>query len=261
MVQHDDQPVYDIDKIFASLTLAEAPDAEGRKPLPETPPRTPTHTPRKQKVSSPEQSTSASISYSYASPTRSGHTQDWAHAAHVTQGTPESRVQCIGKRPKTRTKKAAYVVFRGRTIGVFRVWQDVQQATSGLPFALHQGYTTQDLATAAFDFAERRGWTAQYTASLFTVPLTAPLPIPEALHAPKLFSSPLATRRVEDSWFVVYAGIHPGVFPTSIECALNVLGIEASVHESAATYALACEKFRHAKERGEVHVRGRQGHV
>jgi hypothetical protein len=40
----------------------------------------------------------------------------------------------------------------------------------------------------------------------------------------------------------------------SVECALNVLGIPSSVHDSAPSYREAWQMFREAKVRGEVSV-------
>jgi hypothetical protein len=121
------------------------------------------------------------------------------------------------------------VVFRGQAIGVFDTWWVIQHllctpchrdflreqakhATSGVRFALHQGYPSREDATRAFEFARRKGWTCASLAWV-TGPVSggdAPQPVVQEDGAAVLLSG----CQIGDPWYVVYAGINPGVFPT-----------------------------------------------
>ncbi|KAJ6455649.1 hypothetical protein C8R47DRAFT_1228147 [Mycena vitilis] len=204
-----------------------------------------------------EQSASASRrrSYIFTSPRRTGRTNDWSEAAEATQGSPLALVRAVHQprsRPASRNP-TAYVVFRGRNIGVRLTWREVQADTSGVRFSLQQGYRNEADAQAAFDHAHANGWTCT-SSEWAPTPITrsqAPLPVTEENPSP----SHLSSRRPDDPWYVVYAGVNPGIFPTSLECALNVLGISCSWYERAESYSAAVVAFHRALDRGEVHVR------
>ncbi|KAJ7178544.1 hypothetical protein C8R43DRAFT_942197 [Mycena crocata] len=259
-------PLYDIDEILASLTLED----DGKDPRPDSSPTPPPKSP--EPPATPERRStrsapctparqradphSSSTIYVFQSPQKSGFTSDWSEAANATQGTSRSHVRAVYKTAKSRTGKIlAYVVFRGRTIGVFESWDPVRVSTTGVRFALHQGYMSVEAAHHAFSLAQENGWTRTASATLLSSPINitnAPLPISEG--AP-LIVSQLFARGTTDAWYVVYAGVNPGVFGSYIECALNVLGIRNSSHESIVGYDLARLKFSDAAGRGEVHVR------
>ncbi|KAJ7017141.1 hypothetical protein C8F04DRAFT_1279936 [Mycena alexandri] len=267
-------PVYDIDEIFATLTLEERASPTRRRrrrsrpPAPVTPPpdyediasrrsppRTPTARPPPSSSSSPPPSSSPTV-YKVSSPAQTGYLADWSEAANLTRASPHTTVRAVRKTPaKRRSKKAAYVVFRGRSIGVFLTWEEVSRATSGVRFALQQGYTTVDDAQVAFDTAVSKGWTcaSDFWRATPVLPSQAPAPLTTD---PAMDADTRSRRRSVEahSWYVVYAGVNPGVFATSLECALNVLGIESSLHESTPTYADAVAKFQRATARGEVRV-------
>ncbi|KAJ7825524.1 hypothetical protein B0H13DRAFT_2374918 [Mycena leptocephala] len=242
-------PLYDIDQLVANLTLEDPPTTptkpkrkkENEGPPPASPPAPPPiAAPPGYSAHNP--SIAPSPLYRFESPTKAGYTRHWSEAAHATQGIPNSRAQALHKPPKGRgPKKAAYVVFRGRSTGVFLSWKEVERETSRLRFAVYQGYTSVEQATAAFDLAQRR----------------APSPIPEdAEQAP----APLFPR-AHDRYYVVFAGLNPGVFATNVECALNVLGIPSCIHNSVDCYQQARDMFREAKARGEVFAREARAEV
>ncbi|KAJ7436469.1 hypothetical protein B0H11DRAFT_2256174 [Mycena galericulata] len=281
-------PVYDIDEIFASLTLEEQAEVERPPPRrrrrartsdgsstrvdapPSTPPRPLT----------PDQPVLASLSetatlYRFSSPTKSGLTEDWSEAAHAMQ-TASAQVRAMRKPRKKRSKKVAYVVFRGRHVGIMSTWHvffwtsrlrtayqgssprdEVEDAISGIPFAIHKGFASRETAMAAFQHAEANAWTSTAVAwtSLPISMTRAPLPVADA--TPTSLPA-VATRDPKDPWYVVYAGINPGIFPTSVECMLNVLGIQDSVYESVPTFSEAQAKFARALRRGEVSVQRRR---
>ncbi|KAJ7470057.1 hypothetical protein B0H11DRAFT_2237973 [Mycena galericulata] len=261
-------PVYDIDEIWASLTLEEqeegrcpteprhtsapAKQPSGKKktppslPLPATPPRATHREPQPPPYVTP-------TLYRFSSPTKSGYTPDWSEAAHATQGTGGHAHAVHPKPAKRRGIKAAYVVFRGRSTGVMHTWAEVTDATSGLSFAVHQGYQSLAMAQTAFQHAVDQGWTSSASEWSALPRSIASAPLPVADHT-TLAVPELPTRQLSDRWYVVYAGVNPGIFPTNLECALNVLGIKRSVHESVATFAEAQAKFARATVRGEVSV-------
>ncbi|KAJ7712635.1 hypothetical protein B0H16DRAFT_1479259 [Mycena metata] len=151
-------------------------------------------------------------------------------------------------------KPRAYTVFRGRSIGVFDHWPQAERAVSGIRFGVHQGYSTRERADAAFALAQANGWTYRGDAWMATAVASSEAPLPVTDEAGRCTSESLFLRGPADPWYIVYAGVNPGIFPTFVECALNVLGICGSVHEKAPTFAVARTRFEGARERGEVRV-------
>ncbi|KAJ7163983.1 hypothetical protein C8R43DRAFT_1122944 [Mycena crocata] len=262
-------PSYHLAELLTNMTLEDEASVPG-PPSPATPPpvtpelpHTPEHpltrsaptTPARRSHISSGPSTPAKL-YSYYSPHASGITQHWSKAANATQGTSRSsHVHAIYQTPKRRHKNEAYVVYRGHSSGVFDNWEEVRLSTTGVRFALHQGYPTIEAAERAFKVAEDNGWTSTDTNTWLSTPISithAPLPLPPTGTVP---TSDLFTRRPDDPWFIVYSGVNPGVFPSNLECQLNVLGIHNSAHESVIGLENARAKFAGAVLRHEVHVR------
>ncbi|KAJ7601902.1 hypothetical protein DFH06DRAFT_1351896 [Mycena polygramma] len=255
-------PVYDIDEIFASFTIEErlyyniTSDDDNDIPPPA---RAPTYKPpdaqRRPAPTQPTLSASTAGSRSLsARPTRNPGNVQYRPSPQLRRKPEPPAVarpnapNALGTSPRpARRRIVAYVVFRGRRIGVFYSWHLVHQATSGLSFALQQGYASTELAIASFEVAQRHGWTFQSAApSPVTLPRHAPLPIApgDDLNAPGLFP-----REPNDPYYVVYAGINPGVFGTYLECALNVLAVPSSSHKRLPTYPEALRSF-------QIHTRG-----
>ncbi|KAJ7160862.1 hypothetical protein C8R46DRAFT_1038080 [Mycena filopes] len=165
-------------------------------------------------------------------------------------------IPCLRLKSRSRTGKfKVYVVFRGRFIGVFDLWDDVVAATSGFRFALQQGYSSRQDAELAYQFAETHGWTSNSQTWTLTPLLSKDAPLPHPVPG-KTASSPstLSYRETGAPWYIAYRGINPGVFGTFVECALNTLGVEGALHESVPTYEEAVAKFTRASVRGEVSV-------
>ncbi|KAJ7814315.1 hypothetical protein B0H13DRAFT_1924909 [Mycena leptocephala] len=239
------RPLYDIDVILATLTLDDPPP---QRPDIDPPPYTPT-TPRRPISSRPTVTSSPSL-YLFESPTQAGVSSDWSQAAHATQGISGAHVDALRRPSKPATTKRAWVVFRGRRIGVCDTWATAKASVNAYRFALHQGYPDRAQAVAAFEFTQGRGWTCEAGAwsALPVSPRHAPMPIPTGGALP---TTHLSSRRPADPYYVVFKGINPGVFGTSVECALNVLGVSGSVHQRAPTYLEALEMFQRAEGRGE----------
>jgi hypothetical protein len=90
--------------------------------------------------------------------------------------------------------------------------------TSGVRFSLQQGYTSVAAAHAAFELAQRNGWTCR-DASWPVAPRSAsqaPLPLTDdpASTSSSTPPSPFTHVASGDAWYVVYAGVNPGVFRT-----------------------------------------------
>ncbi|KAJ7911939.1 hypothetical protein B0H13DRAFT_2327794 [Mycena leptocephala] len=181
-------------------------------------------TPVKPKASSSRPVGPASPSlYRVKTPTQIQYTEDWSQAAHATQGIPHAHVNALSKRPKLRGVAKTYVVFRGRTTGILYSWAETERATT-------------DIDSPFLDCC---------------APLRPSCSPPDSRERTDLRDRSLPSTP-NDPYYVVYAGVNPGVFSTSIECALNVLGIRSSIHESVATYQEARDKFRRAQGRNEV---------
>ncbi|KAJ7602638.1 hypothetical protein DFH06DRAFT_1351158 [Mycena polygramma] len=257
-------PVYDLDEIIANLDLEdEVPrrrrpvsrthvtPTQPRPPRPPTQPRPPrarspsTPPPRYSAVPevpravplTPQIPAGSPTVYEVGSPQGTAYSTECtdicrSEAASAVQASPTSHVRAVRKSKRRGGKPAAYVVFRGRDIGVMHNWPDVVAATSGVSFSLQQGYRTLRLAASPH------------------------CTFPGAKASPAFGRTQSAGFRLpDDRWYIVYQGINPGVFGTSVECALNVLGIRDAVHNSADSYLAAKNKFRGAMEKGDVHVR------
>ncbi|KAJ7605233.1 hypothetical protein DFH06DRAFT_1150624 [Mycena polygramma] len=294
----DEVPCYDLDEIIANLTLEDeaaltrttstsprrppAPPATRLPPVrPETPPprysrRPPPNTPATRPAPSSSRAAIATpepptVTPPSTPPARCGETMHWSQAANATQGVPNS-VVFGSPRAKRRGKRAVYVVFRGRTVGVMDTWYEsayalhrttrthppfrraeAEAATRGVRFSLHQGYSTETPAREAFQLAQANGWTST-SQTWSVVPLSSSL-APQPWGTASTPSTALCPREPSDPWYVVYSGVNPGIFGTSVECALNVLGIRSSYHEKFATYDEAVADFARATAEGEVHVR------
>ncbi|KAJ7716653.1 hypothetical protein B0H14DRAFT_2643823 [Mycena olivaceomarginata] len=238
-------PLYDLDEIIAGLTLddgksfsscncsnltsAEPGRSHGSPPAhgwarARSPPATPSLT-------------SCTV-YQLSSPAGNSILEDWCRssaAGFTAQRMPNSQVKAVRKVRTPARAKRAYVVFRGQAIGVFDTWEQAKHATSGVQFALHQGYPSREEATRAFEFARRKGWTCTSLAWV-TGPVSggdAPQPVVQ-----------------EDSAAVLLSGRQIG--DPCVECTLNVLGIRGSMHEKVPGFAEARDKFHRAREAGHI---------
>ncbi|KAJ7825877.1 hypothetical protein B0H14DRAFT_3468118 [Mycena olivaceomarginata] len=248
-------PLYDLDKIIASLTLDDPPTS--RTPPPSyrshLPPSSPASSPLRTLHMPSCNTPSTATTYTYCSPGKSGVSNVWSEAGHATQGVSHSSVRAVAKSNPRRPKSKAYIVFRGLRVGVFEKWDDVVNATSGVSCALQQGYASRAAAQAAYALAQANDWTCVLptTCSSFAAPT--------GLTREPRDSKLLCPHERNDHWYVVYWGVHPGVFATHVECQLNVLGVQAAVYDSASSYQEARLKFIDAMHRREVCIRRSRG--
>ncbi|KAJ7507415.1 hypothetical protein B0H11DRAFT_2218263 [Mycena galericulata] len=175
--------------------------------------------------------------YHYQSPTQSGYTSHWDVAAEATQGVPGASPRRLNKNKQSRGRRGGYAVFAGLKIGAFRSWEDARPHVDGVPGNIYQGYASFEAAAAAFDYARARKWTRECGTDsrvLSSAPAAAvpELPTPVGLSdAPNpLHSGHSSTSQAV--WYIVYSGITPGVYQSSLESSLNTVGLPGAVHES-----------------------------
>ncbi|KAJ7055669.1 hypothetical protein C8F01DRAFT_1087960 [Mycena amicta] len=186
-------------------------------PPPQTPPSAPAFPKTPQRL------------YAYQSQVSpSTQTPHWHVAAAATQGVPGGRPLSLIKRKKTKVRSKAYAVIRGRSVGVYEVWDGpsgARQHTDGFPFALYAGFPTRVAAQAAFDFCVDAHWSSM--SPTVSIPLQLiPRPVRDETdlqaHAPRQAHDPC------------------------VEALLNVLGVPCASHDSWPTYQEALAEFQHA---------------
>ncbi|KAJ7695518.1 hypothetical protein B0H16DRAFT_1750694 [Mycena metata] len=195
--------------------------------------------------------------YAFDNPTQRAVTPFWSEAASASQGVPGGSTQRLT--PTNSKKKRSrgcggYAVFFGRQTGAFRAWfTEAEPLVKGVNNSLYQGHDTFLQAQAAYNYIRERGCTRTLPHapdSIAERPMTE-LPVPvglldrvNPLHARSGLQTGL--------WYIVYAGITPGVYQSSLECSLNTLGLSSAVFESCADKAEAIVLFQNAVAHGDV---------
>ncbi|KAJ7100989.1 hypothetical protein C8R43DRAFT_1141251 [Mycena crocata] len=191
--------------------------------------------------------------FEFHSPTHCGRTSEWSIASHLTQGVPEAHVHSVVQTPKKkRRKKAAHVVFYGRCPGTYTSWYGPDGAEAQVKHvsaAVHQGYESIPDAERAFEYASSMHWTgvrgsaspSQSVAPTQAIPVL-PLPL-HSLNNPGFNPLHGSTRGPVQTWYIVYAGITPGIYLSFLECALNTVGLSTSAHDSVTLLAEAWERW------------------
>ncbi|KAJ7259462.1 hypothetical protein C8J57DRAFT_1515530 [Mycena rebaudengoi] len=220
MAEQPSYPLYDIDEIFASLSISEQEYIENGTPIHKRKNTNSKSTTTSTGSAAPlTTETSAPTIYRYTQGQSRSYTADWAEAGNATQGIAHTSVQAVHREPKSPTSK--------------RRGDEARHSTIGVPFSLHQGYATLAAAQRAFALAHANGWTrttGSCAASSSPVHAdAAPKPLPDS---GQLIPTALTEASQTQKWYVVYAGINPGLFASNLECALNVLGVPGSLHES-----------------------------
>jgi hypothetical protein len=153
-------------------------------------------------------------------------------AAAATQGVPRASVHTVqGPKKKKRKpgRRKAYAIFCGIETGVCLTWctttlffclsliigprEEADPLVSGVPNCLFRGYDSVEEAHAAYAYAHARSWTRIAGAPVSAIPA---LPQPMSL-APSAANNPLnGTEDLDDTWFIVYRGISPGVYRSQL---------------------------------------------
>ncbi|KAJ7711504.1 hypothetical protein B0H16DRAFT_1480288 [Mycena metata] len=191
--------------------------------------------------------------YYFESPSRRGFTSSWAEAGTETQGVPGGHVHTVSKgAKKKRVKKAAYTVFFGRVPGVFQTWEDVKLSVNGVSNAIFRGYGTINAAHTAYAYAQARSWTRVCGSAPLPAltPLTPP-PVATEVEPP----NPLhGTDPLDDTWYVVYRGVTPGVYHSVLEALLNTVGLSNPLYEGVKGREEAFRRYRDAQEQSSTAV-------
>ncbi|TRM56405.1 hypothetical protein BD626DRAFT_575731 [Schizophyllum amplum] len=147
--------------------------------------------------------------------------------------------------------KTTYVVFVGHRPGVYNSWSECLAQTKGAPHNSYKGYASFAAAERAYSAAKARGLvcTAEMRAANVRRVIRRQLLTLEDL--------PLCTHFLEDAtskamasdmsrYYVVYAGIQPGVYLTFHECSFLTSGYKGSVHRSFDTREAATQSLERA---------------
>ncbi|KAF7967887.1 hypothetical protein HWV62_32832 [Athelia sp. TMB] len=193
--------------------------------------------------------------YQVASPTRVGATQDWHLAGHLTQGVPAAHVhrthgvESPKKTPPSKSKTAkAYVVYQGRTTGVFEHWTPVEAATTGISGPVFEGFPSLLCAQRAWFIAEQMNVVRTLRPNVEYGPCPA-------------FYGPIAVTLLnfpEDyfgqRFYVVSKGLCPGVYPFWGLAASQVLHVRNAIYKDYTSRAQALEMWQRAISEGSVHT-------
>ncbi|KAJ7119375.1 hypothetical protein C8R46DRAFT_1238644 [Mycena filopes] len=222
----DDADLFELFDLLDQLSISPDPAPPPALPPPPTPP--------------------APARYLYRTPARSAVTSSWAEAADETQGVSGASPCRLNAKRKSHARKGGYAVFSGLRIGTFAQWNDeLTSLIIGVPSSLYQGYATFAQAQAAFDYAHTRGWTRVIAIDGSLSTTIARPPSPDAFQPS---TNPLHAPRTS-LWYVVYAGINPGVLWSRLK--------QSPLEEQEAFKARA----RAASARYRATCRQRQNHL
>ncbi|KAL1661533.1 hypothetical protein EV715DRAFT_214748 [Schizophyllum commune] len=179
------------------------------------------------------------------------------HATPSTARAVESR-SCRG-RP---AKRPGYVVFLGKTAGVYTTWYVVADACNSqvahVSHSVHHKYDSLAEAQAAFDVALGRGLTYSCGEGSIVVgrQRSAERLSPADLVLCLAFmddETSMAMAPARHSWYVVYQGLQPGVYRTYVEVMLSTSGLQDAVHDKYKERDAAVDAFTSALQRGSVY--------
>ncbi|KAJ6477911.1 hypothetical protein C8R47DRAFT_1219813 [Mycena vitilis] len=194
--------------------------------------------------------------YHVSSPTHDGYTTSWDVAAQLTQGVSGAVPRRLSPKKKTRSRKGGYVVFFGRVPGPYRTWAEVEPLVTRVSGNLHQAYPTFEEGQAAYEYAVKRGWTRVCPHSGPTPsPPIGSLPTPTSLdHTNPLHVPGDPTASHQGLWYIVFSGVTPGVYQSSLECALNTVGMKGAVFHHCDNRDVAEQLFNEARDGDRINV-------
>ncbi|KAJ7430885.1 hypothetical protein B0H11DRAFT_2262786 [Mycena galericulata] len=242
----DASPPGDHNARVSPVSLSTRPVQQLSTLRPQTPPPPPT-------------ATNSEALYYYESPTQSGYTPHWDVAAHATQAVPGGMSRRLHNKQQSGGKRRGYAVFVGLQIGAFRHWEEARPYVDGVSGSLYQGYGSFEAATAAFEYARVRSWTRQCGSAALVSSSATSVPV---VHVPRPIGAsetpnPLHTGVSwpgKGVWYVVYSGIIPGVYQSSLECSLNTAGVPGAVYDSCGSRDEAVNRFQLGVAGGRVKV-------
>ncbi|KAJ7059183.1 hypothetical protein C8F01DRAFT_1254868 [Mycena amicta] len=171
-------------------------------------------------------------------------------AAAVQREPGGSAIALRKNRCKRSSKKfRAYAVIRGHQIGVYTSWSLVEAQIRGFSFSLQFGCRSVEEAQALLEFATAKGWTSTSTTFRSRPVSLSKVPSP-CRSADDIHGRP--PRKADDPWYICYVGVHPGVYSSYLECALNTLGVPDNLHDHRDTFDDAMDEFLWAQLDGRV---------
>ncbi|KAJ7053018.1 hypothetical protein C8F01DRAFT_1090098 [Mycena amicta] len=215
---------------------------------PVRPPPVPTHSrpgPPIAPLAPVASSQSSTALYSFPSSTGNTRSTNWAQAATEAKAA-KGVATAIRRNRQKKPRPVAYMVARGHRVCVSSSWDEVKRLTDGFSHNLFEGYPSLATAQAALEWLQSRRLTSS---SQSWSPREEDIPLPcnsaddLAGHGP---------REPSDAWHIVYVGINPGVFPTSAEAAVNVVGVKGGLRDHRDSYAAATEAYTEAVAGGYV---------
>ncbi|KAJ7622771.1 hypothetical protein DFH06DRAFT_1340642 [Mycena polygramma] len=196
--------------------------------------------------------------YFVSSPAVSGYTDSWDEAAALTQGIPGASPRKLSPKKKSRARPQGYAVFFGRLPGAYRTWAEAEPHVKRVSGNIYQSYPLYEQAVAAVEYARERGWTrvcpAPSTSSSAIGSLPTPIPAGSHHHPNPLHVAGDPAASHQGVWYVVYSGVTPGVYQSSLEFSLNTVGIKAAVFDSCGSRAIAERRFDNARAEGRTEV-------
>ncbi|KAI4517220.1 hypothetical protein K525DRAFT_290029 [Schizophyllum commune Loenen D] len=164
----------------------------------------------------------------------------------------------LQRRPTPPPTGVAYVVFVGLETGVYPLWSDCEKQIKGVPHNSHKQYPCFAAAEKAYIAAKSRGLvcTAEERAAdvrrrIVERQRLRPQDLPLCLHfledATSKAMAPNPSR-----WYVVIAGLQPGVYLTFHECSYLTSGYGGAVHQSFYTRDAAVREMERALAAGQA---------
>ncbi|KAJ7909219.1 hypothetical protein B0H13DRAFT_1877970 [Mycena leptocephala] len=221
----------------------ESPHTPPRTPPP--PPRTPTRPSAGQQrlpTDHPNSRASATRLYVFNSPSEHGLTPEWPKPLMLPSGSQMRLPNDSPRALATRITMERTPYFSGQ----FQAYIPGVQNVSG---ALFQGYRTLRDAQAAYEYAQTKSWTGVCSLTSTRTPssriLRHKMPRPVADEA-----TPNPLHR--GKWYIVYKGVEPGVYLSSLECGLHTTGLSGSTYDSTDDESTARARFVTASENGRT---------
>ncbi|KAK7031673.1 hypothetical protein R3P38DRAFT_2774171 [Favolaschia claudopus] len=182
--------------------------------------------------------------YHYHTPQQSGYTDDWLEAAAMRARNPGSSVFRTGS---SHDRKTYLILIGAPGVGVYEHYKAVQRALAGYPKAIWCSFLTLEEANAAWSHARALGWTGDSKPLKLPAPRSH-VPLPAARNHPP---SPLVNGT---DWYVVSAGVNPGVYSSYLEAKLNCWNVVDAAMKKYGTRVLAEAAYQRALDKGWADV-------
>ncbi|TRM61684.1 hypothetical protein BD626DRAFT_548868 [Schizophyllum amplum] len=157
----------------------------------------------------------------------------------LPERAPDTRARTLqdGQHPRVDAGGPAYAVFVGREPGVYVSWAECLVQVKGVAHNSYKVYSNFAGAERAYTAAEARGLTctAEERASDIRRVILHQRMEPQDLALCLHFLDDPTSKAMAygaSRWYVVYAGLQPGVYLTYHECSFSTSGYPGAKHES-----------------------------